>query len=130
MPFVAQSSTPGSGIFEKGAKKHTVTLLLNGLAANGQIAVPAYLAVRRIFIFNRTANAVTGGINIGTAALGAQLLSAKAVIANDLNESLPVASLLTQAAKVFYVSAATAWNNAVLDVAIECELVTPITGNS
>lgn len=83
------------------------------------LVVPAGMFIDRIFIFNNTANAITGGINVGTAAAGAQVISAKAIGASVL-AMVTEAELLLRffsktAAQTLHVSDVTAWNSASID---------------
>lgn len=98
------------------------------VSANGPLAsVPANAVIRAIYIRNTTANAVTGGINIGTAAGGAQVASAIAVAGNAL-VVIDGASLVSTGKylsatlnTVIYISAVTAWNSAALDIRIQMD---------
>ena len=78
------------------------------------------------YIQNTTANAVTGGVNVGTTALGADVVSAFAVGANATVAIQGATLLKTQfgtltapAAQQLYISAATAWNSANVHVFVE-----------
>lgn len=100
-----------------------------GVTADYSFSFPAGHCIRGIFVFNRTANAITGGLNIGTAAAGAQVISAKAVGANALIH-LTDAEILKRvfsltAAQTLYVNAASAWNSANIDVFILAEKLRP-----
>jgi hypothetical protein len=130
MAFTAQSNTPGSGYFSPGTPKPSVKLYSNGIAADALLALPAYHAIRRILILNRTANAVTGGLDIGTSVGGQQVLAAKAVAASAVVESVPVASVFLATAQSLSLTAASAWNSAVLDVVIECDVYDPVDAAS
>lgn len=88
------------------------------LTANGTLALPAYGSVKRIVVRNRTANAVTGGLNIGTSSGGQQVLAAQAVAASAVLDLTPVATVLTTTAQTLYIQAVTAWNSADLDVIV------------
>ncbi len=89
--------------------------------------VPANAVIRAIYVRNTTANAVTGGINVGTAAGGAQVASAIAVAGNAL-VVIDGASLVATGKylsgtlnTVLYISAVTAWNNAALDIRVQMD---------
>ena len=96
-------------------------LTTSGIIANGAIGIlPVNAKLRAIYIGNTTANAVTGGINIGTAALGSDVVSAAVVGANGL-VTISGASLLKTwvsltAATPLFISAVTAWNAASVSV--------------
>lgn len=98
------------------------------VGANGPLGVvPANAVIRAIYVKNNTANAVTGGINIGTAAGGAQVASAIAVGANAL-VVIDGASLVSTGKylsgsvnTVIYIAAVTAWNSASLDIRVQMD---------
>lgn len=88
------------------------------------VSIPANAVLRAIYIRNTTANAVTGGINIGTTAAGSDVVSAFAVAGNGLLVINPGATLLKQyfsatASQQLFISAVTAWNSASLIVRFE-----------
>ena len=92
--------------------------VVTGSGASGtasfSFALPAKSVVLGIVFNNTTANAVTGGIAVGTAANGTQVLTAQAVGANAFTY-VPAASLTISsfaAATTLYFSAVTSWNNA------------------
>lgn len=89
-----------------------------GTDAN-KIVLKAGSSLRRVYLHNRTANAVTGGVRIGTAAGGAQALAATAVAANALVDVPVAAPLLSKTDQTLFVEAVTAWNNAQVDIVIE-----------
>lgn len=94
------------------------------LAAVGNtvITIPANHIIQEIVFENTTANAVTGGIRIGTTDGGAQVVVAQAVGANALLRVLNAAILLgifsTTADTLLYLQAVTAWNSASLNITI------------
>lgn len=84
--------------------------------------VPAGYYIKDIFVENTTANAVTGGIKVGTTDGGVDVVAALAVGANALTYVLDAALLkrifsLT-AATTLYFDAVTAFNSASLNVTI------------
>ncbi|MGX9389615.1 hypothetical protein ACWX0O_01695 [Nitrobacteraceae bacterium UC4449_H16] len=90
------------------------------LAAAGTITVPQGAAVTRIFIRNKTANAVTGGVKIGTTEGGVDVLAAGAVGASAVvTYPALIGAVNVSAARTLYVDAVTALNSAVLDIAVE-----------
>jgi|SRR6185312_13913745 len=84
------------------------------------VSIPANAVLRAIYINNTTANAVTGGVDIGTTAGGADIIAAQAVAANAKVVINPGALLVqwfsTSAAQQIFVTAHTAWNSASLNV--------------
>lgn len=93
--------------------------------ANTSVTLPAYGALRRVYFFNHTANAVTGGIRIGTSAGGTQVVTAQAIAANALVEITPTINALAQVDGTLYVEAVTSWNSAQVSVVIMYEEVDP-----
>lgn len=93
---------------------------IDDAAAAGSFTVPANYAIVGIYAKNSTANAVTGGLKFGTAAGGAQVVTALAVGANatvattDANLALRIWG----ANQTVYYDAVTAWNSAVVDLTI------------
>lgn len=111
--------------FEYGATKVKRTIILKNVAANVNVPIPGGARLEAIHIFNKTANAVTGGIRIGSAAAGTQHLTAQAVAANGLYFAAPtVQAPIVQTAGALFIEAVTAWNSAVLDIRIEYEELT------
>lgn len=93
---------------------------LRRLAAAGTIDLPAGAVLDCVVARNLTANAVTGGIKIGTSLGGAGIVSGQAVGASAVVD-LPASSLLARrlsgsSRNTLYIDAVTAWNSAVLDV--------------
>ena len=97
------------------------------LAANGTLVLPAGVMLRRIYFRNRTANAVTGGIRIGTSAGGNQVVSAQAIAANAVVSILPTIEHYQAAAQTLFIEAVTNWNNADVDVLVTYEEITTRT---
>lgn len=126
--FLSQGFYPGANLFTLTQAAITA----NQTTANGGNTLPSGAVITNIVVHNTTANAVTGGVNIGTAAAGAQVVSALAVGANAL-VTVPQASILAQTfnstgtpvAQPLYVNALTAFNSASLNVTIFYSLFTP-----
>lgn len=97
------------------------------LTANGQLVLPAGVMIRRIYFRNRTANAVTGGIRIGTSAGGTQVVTAQAIAANAIVSVLPTIENYQAAAQTLFVEAVTSWNSAQVDVNVTYEEITTRT---
>lgn len=106
------------------------TLQVNtGVIASGTAAVvigsvPANCVVYTVTIANLTANAITGGVNIGTAAATTTIASAQTV-AGSTNYFISFAptpansTTLVAAEPVnIQIAAVTSWNNANLNVAV------------
>jgi len=105
-----------------------LVLRLENVTENTSFVVPLGYRLSSIDVVNTTANAVTGGINIGTAALGAQITSAGAIGASAIVSSLisTSAARLFVAAQTVFISAVTAWNSANLTVVVMLDQTTDV----
>lgn len=97
-------------------------MTLQGVVANTTALIPAGWMIDSISIFNTTANAVTGGIKIGTTDGGVDVVLAVAVAGNALF-TIPNATLLkqifsTSANQTLYIQTVTLWNSANLTIKI------------
>jgi len=95
---------------------------LTGVTSNTTTSIPANCYIDSIFIKNTTANAVTGGIRIGTTDGGTDVVIALAVGANAILV-IPAATLLKQvfsttAPQTLYIQTVTLWNSASLNINI------------
>ncbi len=115
---------PGStpGILDNSCVIQGNVEKLSAVVANTTATIPAGCRILGITIQNTTANAVTGGVNIGTTALGNDVLSAQAVGGNALL-TVADASILKHifsqsASQQLFISAGAAWNSASLTIAI------------
>ena len=84
-------------------------------------ALPPTAYITSIIIYNRTANAITGGLKIGTAAAGTQVVTAQAVAGNDFIEVATINDRLFSLSdyQTLYVDAVTGWNSASIDIFIQ-----------
>ena len=107
-------------MLEELAADHRGYTRMKTFAANGTYEVPAGYKIDSIVIHNTTANAITGGLRIGTAGGGAQVVTAQTVGANALLQIADAAVLLKvfslSAVQTLYLEAVTAWNNASINV--------------
>lgn len=99
-------------------------VLAKAVAANAQVVQPAGTTLRRIFVRNNTANAVTGGIRVGVAAAGVSVHAAIAVAASDIVSVAPLFGAYTAVARPLFFEAVTAWNSASVDIVVEFDDVT------
>lgn len=114
--------------FERGVTPVSRTILLKGVGANVEVKLPGGADVKEFKFFNTTANAVTGGIRVGSAAAGTQYLVAQAVAANGLHRAPAVVqSPIVQTAKSLFIEAVTAWNGALVDIIVEYDELTAPT---
>jgi len=102
-------------------------IVVAGVIANGALTpdIPAGYVIRRVYLRNTTANAVTGGINIGTTSLGNDVVAALAVVGNAF-ALIPLTSVLktafsATASQTLFISAVGAWNSASVDVVIQLD---------
>lgn len=111
---------PAATIFTASATTVRGVARTRGKTAAFTIPVPQGASIRDIHILNNTANAVTGGIKIGTIAGGVDVLAAGAVAANALVSFVPlIGGANPSGVRTIYVDAVTAWNAANIDIAIE-----------
>jgi hypothetical protein len=92
-----------------------------GITANdSSIILPASAHIMQIVLKETAGNSITGGLDIGTAAAGAQIVSALAVSGNDFKAVFDAALLLRvfAAAQTIFIAAHTGWNSASLNVNI------------
>lgn len=93
---------------------------LLAVTANTTVVIPAGYSILQIIVANTTANAVTGGVKIGTTTGATNVVLALAVGANSI-QAIPDASVLI---KVFsrtvnqtlFLQAVTSWNSANLNI--------------
>lgn len=95
---------------------------IRGQTANDTVVVPAGFAIQSMTIRNTTANAVTGGVRVGTTDGGVDVVVALATGANAII-GIPDATILLKyfSATVdttLYIQAVAAWNSANLDINI------------
>lgn len=117
----AHLTSDGTNIVAPGVK------VLNALAANGTISIPGGFRVMGIAYANTTANAVTGGIKIGTTSGGTDVVAAQAVGANAIG-TVADADILKRlfsrtAAQTLYIQAVTAWNSASVELSLDLKKV-------
>lgn len=93
------------------------------LNANGTYNVPAGYKIDSIVMRNLTANAVTGGIRIGTTAAGVDVVAAQAVGANALlqvaDSALLKRAFSMTAVQQLFIEAVTAWNSANVEIYVK-----------
>jgi len=95
--------------------------LFKTITANDTIVIPANFAIAAICVQNTTANAVTGGIKIGTTNGGTEVLTATAISGNFIDvieTTLSKRWYSTTADTTLYVQAVTSWNSASLKFTI------------
>lgn len=102
-------ATPVNGVTRALAKTAAFT-----------VTIPQGAVVRAVIIRNKTANAVTGGVKVGTTLGGVDVLAAAAVAASVTVIALPLIGAWNGAAvRTLYFDAVTAFNSASLDVLVE-----------
>lgn len=119
-PVTAQDDI-GLGLVQPGVMGRDIRVIATAKTANFSLAAAfpeagTYL-IHAIVIIETAGNAVTGGINIGTANGGAQVVSAQAVGANaQVTAVLAKAVHVVSAAQTLFVAAHTAWNDASINL--------------
>ena len=108
-----------SGCYSGTAKMATPNTSYNELTtltANGTFTVPLGMSIESIIYENTTANAVTGGVKIGTTNGGIEVVVAQAIGANGVGQISDANILLkffsSTAQQILYIQAVTAWNSA------------------
>jgi len=94
--------------------------LTGTFTSNGTLVIPAGYQIIAASVVNTTANAITGGVKIGTSDGGTQVAVAIATGANAVI-GIPDATILTKffstsATQTLYVQAVIAWNSASINV--------------
>lgn len=93
------------------------------ITGNSTVVIPKNYYIESIHIKNTTANAITGGIKIGTSSGGTQVISALA-IAGNYNDVTEDSSVILKkffsdtADTTLFLQAVTAWNSANINVTI------------
>jgi hypothetical protein len=107
-------------IFENSSTRVTRRRRVRSQGAAFTIDVPANCAVSKFYIRNNTANAITGGLKIGTTLGGTDIVAAQPISASNLyfvNPTTP--AINTAGVRTLYFDAVTAWNAAVIDLVVE-----------
>lgn len=107
--------TTNTAVRCRGQNEQLVKL---AVTANTTVDLPAGYTLERIHVRNNTANAVTGGIKIGTTSGGTQVVTALAVGANAYADIAPTISGFSATATTLFIQAVTAWNSASVDIII------------
>lgn len=90
------------------------------VSANTTYSVPAGYQLASMVVENTTANAITGGMRVGTTDTGVDVVVAQAVGAS-VTATVPDASILKQvfsmsAPTTIYLQAVTLWNSAIVNI--------------
>jgi hypothetical protein len=104
----------------------SLALSLTGVASNATLVVPAGYALRDIFVRNTTANAVTGGVKVGTTSGATDVLVALTVGANAFTLGVPlIRQFSPTATQTLFIQAVVAWNSASLDIVMTLDQAIP-----
>lgn len=111
------------------ARPDSRQLRLYAVTSDSSFSIPAGFAISAIYLEETAGNAVTGGINIGVTDGGSTIVNAFAVGASAIKH-IAEASLLLRwwsrtVAQTIYLTAASAWNSASLNVTIVLDKVSP-----
>ena len=97
-------------------------ITLTGQTANGTVTIPAGYQILSIVVRNTTANAITGGLRIGTTAGATDVVVALTVGASALTLVSDAAMLKrafsVSSAQTLYLEAVVAWNSASINTTI------------
>lgn len=98
-------------------------LFATGIAtANSSMVLPANAYIQRVIVNNNTANAITGGIKIGSTAGGVDIMAAMTVGANalvtDIGTGLLKSIFSLSTTQQIFIDAVASWNSASVDVTI------------
>lgn len=98
----------------------------SGVVSNTTEVIPAGYAIRDIFIRNTTANAITGGIKIGTTDGAIDVVIALAVGANAFTLSVPLIRQFSATVdQTLFIQTVTAWNSASINYVITLDRAIP-----
>lgn len=107
-------------IFTKGSTQLNGLTRKVGAIAASTVILPKGCIARKVFLRNNTANAVTGGVKIGTTLGGVDVVAAQALAANAVVSVTPLIDALNIAAdRILYIDAVTAFNSANVDIVVE-----------
>jgi hypothetical protein len=98
---------------------NSITREIITLNTNGTYVVPAGMFIEAVCIENTTANAITGGLKIGTTAGGSDVLNAYTVGASLLSiidDELLKKIFSKSSNTTLYIQAVTAWNSASINL--------------
>lgn len=113
--------------FTQGSSQTSTFLITGALPASGTAdivgpVIPAGAYIQQIIWFNTTANAVTGGVSVGTTANGTDVVAAQAVGANALTFTTDALLLKrvfsTTAATTLHFAPVTSSNSANLSITV------------
>jgi hypothetical protein len=94
--------------------------ILQNVASNTTVVVPAGMSILQIIIENTTGNAVVGGVKIGTSSGATDVVAAFAVASSSLthvSDSVLLKAVFSMTADTtLYIQAVTLWNSASLNI--------------
>jgi hypothetical protein len=101
---------------------------LEGITGNTTYVIPKGYFIRHMVIYNTTANAITGGLKIGTTNGGSEVLNALAVGASLLSvvaDAAVLQKLFSMSSdQTLYIQAVVAWNSANINIYFDlCKLL-------
>lgn len=107
-------------VFKKGNNKVSRRVVLEKVTADKTFQLPAGGEIVKIYMQRTSAADTTGGVRIGTAAAGAQIAAAQALATQNLPVVVPVvANGILGTDRTLYISTATAWNGASVNIVVE-----------
>jgi len=90
---------------------------LTGITSASTLTLPAGYMLRSIAARANNANAVTGGLKVGTTLGGVDVLAALALAGSALSTGTALIGAVSAADRTIYVDAVVAWNSANVDLA-------------
>lgn len=101
-----------------------IVLALDGVTANTTLVVPGGYRISSLDLVETAGGTVTGGLRVGTAAAGADVVAAAPVTANSVTTADLLKNLFSATApQTLYLEAVTAWAGASLRVRATLEQV-------
>ncbi|WP_027060545.1 hypothetical protein [Mesorhizobium loti] len=122
--FIQSSDVLGGELASDGVQWISPGMLVkNAVTANTTISVPAGWYIADIVFANTTANAVTGGVKIGTTSGATDVVAAQAIAGSAIGK-VPDASILKTlfsrtAAQTLFIQTVTSWNGASVELSFK-----------
>lgn len=92
---------------------------VRGATAATTFALTAGATLKRIYVKNNNANAVTGGLKFGSTLAGTDIVAALAIGASVVVDATPLIPMTNSAGGTVYIDAVVSWNSANVDIAFE-----------
>ena len=121
-------SSPGvanlGGLFDAYGASPSRKITISAQTAAFTLTLPANCRINAIVFSNNNANAVTGGLKVGSTLGGSDVVAAQAVAGNAFVDSTVLSRLFSATVdQTLYVDAVTAWNSANVTMTMTYELL-------